>query len=330
VKNVVQCHCHARHSFKDGMPFEDELVARAAELEHPGIALTDHGNVFGAADFFKACKEHSIKGMIGMEAYEANVPWDFDLERDGPVFKGKFDSSLPPRYFHLTIWVLEEVGWENLCVLHTESFKKHHKPKNQPLLDRALLAAHSEGLAIGLGCVQSRVNWTLRNGTPEEAYEVGRFYMETFPGRVYGELMGNTSDQIELIRPQRQLFKRLGAPTLGTNDVHYLTQQDGRENGPHHILVQARRWRKKEGAEESTDKSDDGYGQWYGSDEFYLKDESEMLATSGLQPDDVHRSVELLDRVTFDWHEMQKPSPPTAPVPQPGEDQGFDRWLALR
>lgn len=327
TRNCCQLHCHTAGSFRDGLPLVDELVQRAAELEHPGIGLTNHGNLFDAAQFFKACADHDIKGVIGMEAYEA-VPHEFDLERDGPVFKQPYDRS-NPRYYHLTLWVQNVTGWKNLAAMHTQSFMKHHKPKNQPLLDRAMLERHNEGLIVGLGCIASRTNQALERSGLEDAKRAAAWYKEVFGDRVYVEVMGNLAEQVALMHSQRQLAKYLDVPTLGTNDVHYLRREDGVENGPHHLLVRARRWAKKEGEEESADKSDAGYGQWYGSDEFFLKDEPEMLATVGMLPQEVHQSVELLSRVDFDFGALDKPAPPVAPIPQPGEDPAFDLWLEM-
>lgn len=328
-ENCCQLHLHSAHSFKDGLAPVADLVARAAELEQPGIGLTDHGVLFGAAQFFKACDKHAIQGVIGMEIYEA-VPHTFDPDPKGPhmaVFKNKWQEGVP-RYFHLTLWAQNEVGWRNLCAIHTLSFTEAYKPKNQPLVDRATLEAHSEGLIVGLGCMASRTNVALAQGG--DGYEEAKWYADVFGDRLYAEVMSNLPEQTELLRPQRKLAQRLGCPTLATNDVHYVAQADGVEGGPHHTLVQARRWKKKEGAEESGDRSDAGFGQWYGSDEFYLKSEAEMLATSGLLPDEVHRSIEVLDRVDFDFLELPKPAAPQAPVPAEGEDPAFDSWLSVR
>ena len=321
-----QLHCHSTSSFFDGLAPVDELVERAAALGQPGIALTDHGNIFGAAKFFKACKKHGIKGVIGMEAYEA-VPHAWDPERDKAIMDRKFDEG--PRYFHLTMWAQDLQGWQNLCGLHSDSFRLHHKPKNQPLVDRAMLEKRSEGLMIGLGCMASRTNRAMAEQGPDAAYEAAKWYVEVFGDRVYAEVMGNLPEQMALINDQRKLATKLGVPVIATNDVHYVTQEDGRENGPHHALVQARAFKKKEKEEQSDDKSDAGYGKWYGTDEFYLKSRAEMLTTGGINAAEIDRTLEVLDRVTFDFYSIAEPAPPVAPVPVPGEDPEFDQFLAM-
>lgn len=325
--NFAHLHCHSKHSMFDGLNASSELVARAAELGQPGIGLTDHGNIYGAAQFFKACQKHGIKGVIGMEIYEA-VPHEWILERDKEIMNTKFGEG--HRYFHLTVWCQDEIGWENLCAIHTKSYTENFKlkNKNQALVDRATLEQHSEGLIIGLGCMASRTNQHLIDNEDELAYQTAKWYPEVFGDRVYCEVMGNLAEQQKLIRPQRKIAQRLGVKVVATNDVHYRYQADGVENGPHHMIVQARFRKKAEDAEKSGDKSDAGYGQWYGTDEFYLKSEEDMRNTGGIQESDLTTSLEILDRVSFDFSKLQKPAPPTAPIPSPGEDPGFEAFLA--
>jgi DNA polymerase III subunit alpha len=333
--NCAHLHCHSRYSFKDGQDPVEDLVARAAELGQPGIALTDHGVLFGAPDLFKACAQHDIKGVIGMEGYEAAVPWDFDLERDSAIFKVKWADLQPgqDRYYHLTLWVLDRRGWENICALHSQAWSPDHYPtvRGKPLIDRAMLAQHNEGLAIGLGCIASRTSVMLARHTDwHPAYEAASFYVDTFGAdRVFMEVQGNTTDQQALISAQRKLAKRLGVESVATNDVHYVRRTSGVQHGSHHILVQSRRFKKAD-TEEATDKSDDGFGQWYGSDGFYLKSADEMLQTGGLLPDEIERTLQVLDLVDFNFQSLPEPRPPIIAAPAPGVDKGFDSWLAMR
>lgn len=326
MSEFCHLHCHSNRSFFDGLAPVPDLVEQAAKLGQPGIALTDHGNVFGAAQFFAACKEHGIKGMIGMEAYEA-VPHEWDVERDKHILTRKFDSG-QPRYHHLTIWCATLEGWHNLCALHGQSFTKNYRPKNQPLLDRASLERHHEGLMIGLGCMASKTNFALANEGLDAAYEAAKWYVEVFEGRVYCEVMANLPEQQAALRDQRKLAQKLGLTTVADNDVHYLERQDGVEGGTHHTLVQARAHRKKD-VEKSDDRSEAGYGQWYGTDEFFLKSEQEMLETSGLRPDEIARTAEVMARCEFDFDALGRPAPPVAPVPEPGDDPAFDSWIEM-
>lgn len=330
-------------SFKDGLAPPSELVDRAVELGQPAFGLTDHGCLFGAPSLFKACKGKPIKGIIGMEVYEA-VPHQIDpnlefADKDSDDykrseayrFKQKYDP-LNPRYYHLTLWAMNLKGWENLCALHTLSWDELHKPKNQPLVDRYSLERHSEGIICGLGCPASRVNRSLAEQGYDAAVREAEWYIGVFGDRAYVEVMAVLDDQLAALRSQRKLAKHFGATALGVNDVHYKDRADGVENGAHHILVQARRFGSKATADEndrdSDDKSGVTYGEWYGSDGFFLKDRDEMLQ-SGLLAPELDATLEVAARVDFDFDEMIKPAKPQALVPELGKDAEFDLWVAL-
>jgi DNA polymerase-3 subunit alpha len=320
---------HSTNSFKDGLSPVGDLVERAVELNQPGIGLTDHGVLFGAPDLFKHTRKHGIKGAIGMEIYEAAVPWDFDMERDGEIFKVKWaDLDGRDRYYHLTLWAMNATGWRNLCALHTRAWSTDYHPtvRGKPLVDRASLAEHSDGLIVGLGCPASRTNVALARGSEEDAYNAAKYYAEVFGDRAYMELMGNLPEQQALIRGQRRVAERLGMLTVADNDVHYRDRADGAKQAAHHVLVQARAFKKAD-TEQSAERSDDGFGEWYGSDGFYMKSGEEMLATGGFEVTDITRSVEILDRIDFDFDALPKPKPPIAAVPAPGDDPAFDAWL---
>ena len=324
-------HTHSNMSQKDGLAPVDELVARAAQLGQPGIGLTDHGVMFGAPALFKACAHHQIQGMMGCELYEA-VPHQFDMERDGGIFKIKWADLQPGqyRYHHLTVWAINDMGWRNLCALHARSWSPAYHPtvRGKPLVDRASLEEHSEGLIVGLGCLASRTSAALATQGEEAAYQQAKWAAEVFAGRCFMEVMGNLPEQQALIRGQRRVAQRLGIPVIATNDVHYTLQEHGREHGPHHTLVQSRMF-KKAGTEASTDRSDTGFGSWHGSG-FWLKSGAEMLATGGLLRDEITRTVEVLAMADFDFNAIPKPAPPVADVliPSVGDDPAFDAFLA--
>lgn len=350
MDHFCHLHAHSSYSFKDGLAPPDELVARAVELGQPGIGLTDHGVLFGAPALFKAVAEHAgpdkdnpkFRGVIGMEIYEA-IPHEINPDHEAAArgdaesypgsewarFKTKYQPG-KPRYHHLTLWAMNETGWFNLCALHTQSFTEAFKPKNQPLIDRASLERHSDGLILGLGCPASRTNFTLATQGYDAAVEAAEWYFEVFGDRAYVEVMGNLPDQQRALRDQRKLAQHFGRPTLAVNDVHYVERADGVEHGAHHTLVQARKYKSSATADEkSDDKSDDSYGSWYGSDEFFVKSRDEMLQTGMLAPE-VDQTIEVLKRVDteFDFLNLNKPAAPHAAVPAPGENTKFDEWLA--
>ena len=265
------------------------------------------------------------------ELYEA-VPHQFDMERDGGIFKIKWADLQPGqyRYHHLTVWAMNDMGWRNLCALHARSWSPAYHPtvRGKPLVDRASLEEHSEGLIVGLGCLASRTSAALATQGEEAAYQQAKWAAEVFAGRCFMEVMGNLPEQQALIRGQRRVAQRLGIPVIATNDVHYTLQEHGREHGPHHTLVQSRMF-KKAGTEASTDRSDTGFGSWHGSG-FWLKSGAEMLATGGLLRDEITRTVEVLAMADFDFNAIPKPAPPVADVliPSVGDDPAFDAFVA--
>lgn len=324
--NCCQLHCHSAYSFKDGLCQPEVLVRDAAAKGQEAMGLTDHGVMFGAPAFFKACDKHGIKGIIGMEIYEA-VDYEIDPETIRDVFKAKWTPGMI-RYYHLTLWAMNEVGWRNLCALHSLSFSgRGYKPKNQPLIDKVSLEQHSDGLLVGLGCPASRVNVALATAGYDSARTAAEWYAEVFEDRLYVEVMGNLDDQRHALREQRKLAAFLGRPTLATNDVHYLNQAQGVEHGPHHMLVQARKHKSSATKEESSDdQSDVSFGDWYGGDGFYMKNRQQMLE-SGLLTPEVDQTLELAARIDFEF-KNESPAKPVARIPAPGGDPAFDEWLA--
>lgn len=324
----AQLHVHSRNSFRDGLAHVPDLVCKACLMGQPAMGLTDHGVLYGMPDLFKAAHDYGIRAVGGMEAYEAAVPWDFDMERDGGVFAVKWaDLGDAHRYHHITLWALDLTGWKNLVWLHTHSFSTamHPSQRGKPLIDRRSLSEHSEGLMLGLGCIASKTNQALIRDGEDAAYEQASFYAELLGDRCVMELMANTADQIALLRGQRRVARRLGIECVAVNDVHYLDRRHGVENGPHHTLVKSR-LHKKAGTEQSADKSDDGFGQWYGSDGFYLKSAAEMLQT-GFEPRDLTNTVDLVvARAAFDFDALPAPSPPIPQVPLLGDLPEFDRY----
>lgn len=323
-----QLHVHDSRSFMDGLNSTESLVARAAELGQPGIGLANHGHLYSAPAFFLACQKEGIKGIIGMEAYET-LPHTWDPDPMGPhhaLFKGKWESG-KHRYFHITLWCINATGWRNLCAIHTQSFTQGFKPKNQPLVDRATLERHNEGIIVGLGCPQSRTNRALERGF-DEAVEAAKWYFEVFEDRAVVEVMSALPEQVRMLSDQRKLAKHFGSKVVGTNDVHYVWQEDGKLKAAHHMLVMARKFKSTEtAAADTNDQSEESFGSWYGSDQFYMKTRDEMIQ-AGIFASEVDTSVEILNRADFDFLGQIAPKPPTAHVPAPGIDPEFDLYVA--
>jgi len=213
--SFVHLHTHSEFSLLDGANRIDDLVRRANEYEMPGLALTDHGVMFGAWTFQKAAKKGGIKPILGMEAYVA--PGDRrDRTRGGQGEKA---------YYHLVLMARDRVGYRNLVKLTSLGFTEgfYHKPR----IDRELLAAHGEGLIVSSACLAGEVARNLMNDDWDAAREAASWYANLFDGRYYLEVQGHDSDgQDELNRRIFTLADELGLPVIATNDAHFLSEHD--------------------------------------------------------------------------------------------------------
>ncbi|HXE71081.1 MAG TPA: PHP domain-containing protein, partial [Candidatus Nitrosotenuis sp.] len=171
----VHLHCHTEYSLLDGCNRIPDMVARAVEFGMPALALTDHGVLYGAVAFYKACKKAGIKPIVGCEVYVAP--------------RGHLDKEprKDDRSFHLTLLARDTVGYRNLMALvstaHLHGF--YYKPR----IDRQLLAAHSQGLVCLSGCLKGEVNSALLEGDYRLARERLGFLHEVFGEHLFVELM---------------------------------------------------------------------------------------------------------------------------------------------
>lgn len=213
--SFVHLHTHSEYSLLDGANRISDLVERAAEYEMPGVALTDHGSMFGAWTFQKAARAAGVKPILGMEAYVA--PGDRrDRSRSGQGERA---------YYHLVLLARDRVGYRNLVKLssmgYTEGF--YHKPR----VDRELLQRYSEGLIVSSACLAGEVARHLMADNWDGAREAAAWYAEVFRDRYYLEVQGHDSEgQHELNRKIFRLSDEMGLPVIATNDAHFLTEND--------------------------------------------------------------------------------------------------------
>jgi DNA polymerase-3 subunit alpha len=208
MSDFVHLHVHSEYSLLDGLSSCRELAERAVELDMPALALTDHGAMYGAVRFYKACKAAGIKPIIGMEAYVATRGReDRDPQRDRSPY-------------HLVLLAQDNTGYHNLMRLATmaqlEGF--YYKPR----VDREVLEAHNQGLIALSGCGSSELARCIKKGQIDRAREVVDWYRDTFNGRYYLELQDH--DIPELVEVNRRLMAfsdEFDLPLVATNDVHY-------------------------------------------------------------------------------------------------------------
>lgn len=269
MADLIHLHSHSYYSFRDGVSSPRDLAIAAKEKGQTALALTEHGNIHSAVIHAQACQEVGIKPIFGIEAYEA-----LDRVEEPTPHKGR-------RYYHFTLLVQNEKGWENLVRLHNKSWTEgfHRVPR----IDYHWLAEYGDGL-IGLsGCVGGRVQQLILQGDIEEAIQAARRYQMLLDGNFYLENMNaGFPEQIIISQGLQEVKRRTGIPTVATNDIHYCQEEQGKEGGTHHIF-----------------KGCFGQKEWWGTDQLYLKDAPEMLAW-GLRRDEIEQSVYVADLCNFD------------------------------
>jgi DNA polymerase-3 subunit alpha len=210
--SFAHLHCHSEFSLLDGANRLDDLIARAKAFEQPALAITDHGNLFGAWEFQEKAKRAGLKPIIGMEAYVA--PGD---RRE----RSRATPSAKP-YYHLVLLARDNIGYRNLVKLsslgYTEGFY------TRPRIDRELLERYSEGLIVTSACMAGEIAQHLLSGSEAGAEAVANWYAERFPGRYYLEVQAHASEgQARLNDRVFALAERTNLPVVATNDSHFLT-----------------------------------------------------------------------------------------------------------
>jgi len=291
--DFVHLHVHSNLSFKDSINVVEETAKWAAISGQKALALTDHGHMFGSIRHAFACREAGIAPIFGMEAYESHV----DNLHEGE------DAAYPA---HLTLLAMNRQGWENLCQIHTKSHQAPYALKAKtgsrvyPRVDRHLMEQHSEGIICMSACLGGRIQREFMNPDvnkdDQHLLNTMKWYREVFGDRFYVELMGNTNEQRAILYRQREICKKDKIPTVATNDVHYLTQEQGKMYGAHHIYSCARYGNDplKNRPADEVEGERSRFG-WYGSDEFFLKSADQMHDT-GFSSTEIERSVEIAER----------------------------------
>ena len=214
----VHLHCHSHYSLLDGASKVPALVKRAKALGMPALAITDHGNLHGAAEFLREAKAHDFKPIIGIEAYVAPR---HRTERSATGGHSGHEHS-----FHLTLLARNGEGVRNLMRLSSKSFLEgfYYKPR----IDKEILERHSEGLICLSGCVSSEFSDHLLHDKPDQAAALAAWYQKIFGEENFFVEIQNNGVQIQHDQEERavDLARRLGLPLVGTSDAHYLQQED--------------------------------------------------------------------------------------------------------
>ncbi len=219
--DFVHLHAHSEYSLLDGLSNIKKLTQRAADLGMDTLALTDHGVLYGAIEFYQAAKKSGIKPIVGMEAY---------------VAPGKHDDKTPAGkgYFHTVLLAKNAEGYRNLLKLSTRAHLDGYYYK--PRIDRELIAEHKEGLIISQACVSGEVNRRLTQKDKKGARAAAAFYRDLMgPDHYYLEIQVHPEvPELHEINQELVLIGReLGIPLVATNDAHYVDHEDAQT----HLLL---------------------------------------------------------------------------------------------
>ncbi len=276
MKNdFVHLHLHSQYSLLDGAIKFDDLVGRVKELKMGAVAITDHGNLFGAHEFYSEAKKNGIKPIIGCEIYVT------------PTLK--LDKPSDGKNFHLTVLCMNETGYTNLSNLVTRGY--FEGLYRRPRVDHKMLDQHNEGLIVLSGCMSSELSQAIFKTIRTPPETVLSTYKEIFGDRYYLEVQATgVKEQNRINSKLKQLGEKFDVPLVATNDCHFLRRSD---SGPHDVLLCIQTGKMLE----------DKTRMRFQGDGFYLKTREEMEETLKGFGDALDRTVQIADRCNFEFRD---------------------------
>jgi len=297
----VHLHCHSHYSLLDGASKIPDLVKRAKGLGMGALAVTDHGNLHGAAEFLREAKSAGLKPIVGLEAYVA--PHHRSQRSTGGASGNEYA-------FHLTLLARNAAGFRNLLRLSSMAFLEgfYYKPR----IDKEILERHSEGLICLSGCASAEFSDHILHGKTAEAEKLCAWYQKVFgEENFYVEIQDNGIQiQRDCAAGAVDIARRMGLPLVATSDAHYLTQEDSQA---HDILLCI-----------NTGKTvDDPNRMRFENDQFHVRSPDEMYAAMPGHEEALATSARIADLVeenykSLDFGKRQFPSfkPPGEKTPE--------------
>src|SRR5436190_12930076 len=269
----VHLHLHSEYSLLDGACRIDRLIDKAAELKFSAVALTDHGVMYGAIDFYQAAREQDIKPIIGCEVYVA----------PGSRFEKKTTAGARDVYHHLVLLAKNEIGYKNLIKLTTDAHLKGYYYK--PRIDKEILAECREGLIALSGCLASEIPDLIQRDDLNKARDTIDWFKQTLgPENFYLELQNHgIPEQAKVNRHLIEWAKDFGLKLVATNDVHYLERANWRAHdcliciGTQTVLSDSKRMR-------------------YQPEQFFLRTPEEMSALFSEMPEALATTMEIAEK----------------------------------
>jgi DNA polymerase-3 subunit alpha len=286
VSSFVHLHVHSEYSLLDGACRVDDLCRRTADNGSPGVALTDHGVMFGSMEFYYAAREHKLTPIVGCEAYIAP--------------RGRFDRTVRDEA-HVTLLAADLEGYRNLTALISKGFLEGYYYK--PRIDMDLLAKHNKGLIVLSGCMSSLCAQPLLKNDYAGAKKAAQSFYDIFGDRFYIEVMRHGIPEQDIVNDGLiKLARDMNLPLVATNDSHYLNRADA---SAHDVLLCI-----------GTGKTvQDTSRMKFMTDEFYVKSAAEMRELFKDVPDACDNTLAIADRIDMRVPEKQF-NIPYYPVPQ--------------
>jgi len=292
AQQFTHLHLHTEYSLLDGANKLTNLVSRVKELGMTSVAMTDHGNMFGAIDFYKQMTSAGIKPIIGIEGY---------------VHNGEtLDDKSTKQRFHVCLFAKNKKGYENLMYLSSQAFI--HGMYYFPRINKKILREHSEGIICTSACLQGEVNWHLnlqnernvKNGALgyDGALEVAREYQEIFGEDFYLELMRHgIGDQLYIDDQILKISKETGIKIVATNDTHYTYPDDAQYHEAFMCIGMNKLY-------------DDPNRMRHSVHEFYVKSPQEMARLFADIPEAIAHTQEIVDKCEEFVPIVKTPTPP--------------------
>jgi DNA polymerase III subunit alpha len=309
--SFVHLHVHSEYSMLDGAARIADLFSGCEQMGMPAIAVTDHGNTFGAYEFYKAGRASSVKPIVGIEAYL--TPKTHRSERRRVLWGdgGSDDVSGGGAFTHLTMWAESTPGMHNLFRLSSLASLEGYFYK--PRVDRELLARYADGLIATTGCPGGEVQTYLRLGRYHDALASAAEFRDLFgAGNYFVELMDHGLTIENRVRADLlRIAKDLKLPLVATNDLHYTQQSDA---AAHEVLL----------CVQTGSTMADGNRFKFEGDQHYLKSPAEMRALFAELPEACDNTLAIAERCNISFTEGNGTYMPRFPCPE-GETE--DSWF---
>ena len=280
MKEFVHLHLHTEYSLLDGMATIKKVTKRAKELGMPAIAITDHGNMYGAVQFFDACKSVGIKPIFGTEFYVCD-----DHLQKGKIKTDDVDGYKDRR--HLVLLAKNEQGYKTLSLLNAIAFRDGYYYK--PRIDLKVLKDHHDGLICLSACLGGDIPQAILNHDNDKAEKLVEFFKNVFGEDFYLELQNQGLEEQAYVNPAiRALSKKFGVKTVVTNDVHYINKEDAVTQD---VLM----------CVQTGVKIDTPNRMKMPCDEFYLKSYDELAQVFPNDLDALDTTVEIANKCNFEF-----------------------------